>query len=632
MQARLRAIANSLSAETDPPTPTSSEREVNEFFVEDADLEIIDPLDLFCSSVDTLRHQPIDQTIPPRSGWSTRPTRMSGVGGDTAGREETRRMCRKGIPPSFKCSAWIINAVSAANPDMPKEEYDAFGTFRKVRVIDHGWDLVLKSIFPDESDLEQADVLDFGVGQYIIVNIMLQDIPDKGIRSLIKVLHAARDSLGLEFCPVLPDVACLLLSFMPESYAYATIRQMVADDSNYFLAISRVSYLAFCKTFADLMERNFPQTYEVMDQIKCLTPAGLDPIMKRFFVPLLRRKHVLRIMDIFTGEGAHAIFRIGCTLCCLAHAHLGDGVRQHCDNALMFWDGVRRFAHSKHFHFDIFLERQAYGSQVHMRILTRPIFPREDFVYRLISNNEAWASENEHHISIHAEKKPLGLVEGKYPIILAKHSLERLSLCNWLPPALQSTKLELIYSSSHHGRSIEMFYMQCSKAVHTLTLLEVLQKDVVIGMYATHTWHNNPSGYGDGECFLFRLTPEPECFKYKVNSTIQTAASLDDDSEVIVNRISDAGQLMISGDSFLSMGVCEDGASALRLNEDLTRGSTSRSISFGNQDLIGGVEVFEVGLVETYRFIREVDGQPIDKVDIWKEMFGSSLLSEGHYY
>lgn len=158
-------------------------------------------------------------------------------------------MCRRGIPPSLKCAAWIIHVVAAANPDMSKSDCDDFGTFRKVRVIDHGWELTLKSLFPDVSDLERAEVLDFGVGQDHLMNILLHDhgkspIPDKGIQSLTKVLHAARESLGLEFCPLLPDVACLLLSFMPESYAYATVRQMVIDDSTYFLAISRVQHLA----------------------------------------------------------------------------------------------------------------------------------------------------------------------------------------------------------------------------------------------------------------------------------------------------------------------------------------------------------------------------------------------------
>jgi len=524
------------------------------------DLAEINPLDLFCSSIDTLRGTSIDQTIPLASGWSARPTRKSGIISSCHDREEIRRICQRGIPPSLKCSAWIINAVAAVNPDMPMSDCDDFGTFRKARVIDHGWNITLKSLFPDESDLERADVIDFGVGHHHLMNILLHDqggapIPEKGIKSLTKVLHAARNSLGLEFCPLLPDVTCLLLSFMPESYAYATIRQMVSNDCSYFLAISRVQHLTWCKTFSDLMKRCFPQTAAVMEEIGALHPIGLDPILKRFFIPLLRRKHVLRIMDIYTGEGSHAIFRLGTTLCCLAHAHLGDSVRHHCDNAATFWEGVRFFAHSKRFNFDIFLH-QAYGVQKAFRILTRPIFPVANFVSRLMSNNEAWAVENQTNISIHEDKKPLGILEGKYPFVLVKHSPERLLLARWLPPSLQSTRLDLVYSSSHHGRSLDMFYRCCSSARHTITVMEVLGADTVVGMYATQTWHNNPDGYGDGNCFLFRLTPKPECFRYNMDAS--HASSFDEADHENISR--DAGQLMISSGTFISMGVGEDGA------------------------------------------------------------------------
>lgn len=149
------------------------------------------------------------------------------------------------------------------------------------------------------------------------------------------------------------------------------------------------------------------------------------------------------------------------------------------------------------------------GRKTAFRILTRPIFPVANFVSRLMSNNEAWAVENQTNISIHEDKKPLGILEGKYPFVLVKHSPERLLLARWLPPSLQSTRLDLVYSSSHHGRSLDMFYRCCSSARHTITVMEVLGADTVVGMYATQTWHNNPDGYGDGNCFLFRLTPKP---------------------------------------------------------------------------------------------------------------------------
>ena len=266
----MRDIVTSLSSELVGSPPPQSDNNINTIIsgpqlrgeVMDSDLLEINPLDLFCSSIDTLHGKSIDQSIPLESGWSVRPTRNSGVAGldeDTDYKEIKQLMCRRGIPPCLRCAAWIINVVSAANPDMSKSECDEYGTFRKVRVIDHGWDLTLKSLFADVSDLERADVLDFGAGHDHLVNILLHDhggtIPDKGIQSLTKVLHAARDSLGVEYCPLLPDVCCLLLSYMPESYAFATIRQMVANDSSYFLAVSRVQHLSWCRTFSDLMKR-----------------------------------------------------------------------------------------------------------------------------------------------------------------------------------------------------------------------------------------------------------------------------------------------------------------------------------------------------------------------------------------
>ena len=88
-------------------------------------------------------------------------------------------------------------------------------------MTEHGWELTLKSLFPDSSDLERAELLDFGVGHNNLMDILSHGgrlpIHERGIQSVTKVLHAARDSLGLEFCPLLPEITCLLLSFMPVS-------------------------------------------------------------------------------------------------------------------------------------------------------------------------------------------------------------------------------------------------------------------------------------------------------------------------------------------------------------------------------------------------------------------------------
>lgn len=188
-------------------------------FISEVEQLSMNPLDLFVSSIDTLRSLPIDQHVPRNSGWSARPSRASGIAASHE-KEEIRALCRRGIPPCLRCAAWIINVFSA-DPNLPQSAADEYGTLAKVRVLDHGWSLVLQSMFPDESDLERADVLDFGVGGDHLVNILLRDhggeIHHKGVRSLIVLLHGVRDSLGVEFCPLLPDISCLLLSFMPVS-------------------------------------------------------------------------------------------------------------------------------------------------------------------------------------------------------------------------------------------------------------------------------------------------------------------------------------------------------------------------------------------------------------------------------
>ena len=615
-------------------------------YITEVEQDSFNPLHLFVSSIDTLHHSQIDHIVPSNSGWSARPDQSL-----TSSREEMRMMCRRGIPPCLRCALWIVNVfgcddVATSNgrnnnnrTELPYE----YGTLAKVRILDHGWNLVLQSLFPDESDIDRAEVLDFGLGHDHLSHVLTRDhggpIDEAGIRSLILLMHAVQHSLGVEFCPLLPDLLCLLLSHMPESYAYATLRQMVQDDSSHFLMVSRVQHLALCKTFSDLMKRCFPQTYIVMEQIGALTPVGLDPILKRFFVPLLRRRHIFRIMDIYTSEGIHALLRIGTTLCCLSHAHLGDTIREKCDHPAVFWMGVQRFTHSKHFHFDLFLRHQAYGMQTSFRVWNRPIFPRVEFVSRVLTENEVWAEANEANLPIHAETKTLGLVEGRsnndVPMELAKDSSGRLYLAKWLPAVLQSTKLEIIYSSNYHGRSVEMFYRCCASSIHTVTLMEVLDREepTVIGMYATHRWRNCPEGYGDGGCFLFRLRPFGECFRYKTEESLgRNLHSFDEEDadatnessiDVTTSSLNDTGQLMISGSDFISMGVGEDGSSGLRLNEDLTRGSTSNSLGSGKKELVGeGVQVFDVGLVEVYRFVREVDGKPVDgDVDPWRGKF-----------
>ena len=60
-----------------------------------------------------------------------------------------------------------------------------------------------------------------------------------------------------------------------------------------------------------------------------------------------------------------------------------------------------------------------------------------------------------------------------------------------------------------------------------------------------------------GECFIFRLKPDPQRFAYKVQAS--HPVSFDEEEEDNIKALDDASQIMISSNHFLSMGIGEGG-------------------------------------------------------------------------
>jgi len=605
------------------------------------------PLKMFVRSVDTLLGQPIDETLPDGREWPTKPPIITASGSDSTDLRRYKKLCREGIPPALRSAVWITSVVMKSRPYQSKEDTEDFGTLKKVEILDHGWEMVRKSLFSDISDEEAVTIPDFGldpkemeamlVNDHLIVKNgikseegnegNLSEKAVKGVRLITMFLYAARENLGIEYCPLLPDMTALLLSHMPVSYAYASIREM-ANTEEYYFPMSKVEHFSWCKTFGDLMRRMYPQTATIMARCGALSPEGLDPIFRRFFVTIMKRDQVLRILDIYFIEGYKAIFRLGTVILCLCTYYLTES---ETINVHAFWKGVKRVTHSNIFHFSILI-KQSYGFNGRTYRSSRS-FPRRKFIQKLINYNSRWASSFASHHVLELTEKPVGFVEAEIPIVLAKNAAERYKLADFLPFSFKATKLDLIYSTNYHGRSLQMFYKHCAKAKHTITLMEVLNNGAIIGMFATDTWRNNPKMYGDGECFLFRLKPDPVAYhwQHEISDSIRNITTINSDDEVktlddqsqSIQSESLIGQFMISRDTFISLGNNEDGQSGLRLNEDLSKGSSSKARGFNNEPLAGAeFPDFDIGLVEVYQLVREIDGRSIDgEEDVWKGMF-----------
>lgn len=161
------------------------------------------PLRLFVMSVDTLRGREIDQKL--MDGWSEKPPLFQDKKNPNSDRT-LKAMCREGIPPALRSAIWITSIVKVARPYQSKAETDEFGTLAKVKVLDYGWEYVLKSLFPDESDKEAATIPDFGVDPRKVEALLVEDHimgeetlsgrEVKGVKSLTLVLYAVKENLG----------------------------------------------------------------------------------------------------------------------------------------------------------------------------------------------------------------------------------------------------------------------------------------------------------------------------------------------------------------------------------------------------------------------------------------------------
>jgi len=560
------------------------------------------PMDMYILSHDALRGTPTDQSIPP--GWSSRPSKQTGFfssGKKVTNKDLYLKILKQGVPPALRCAVWTTNVQMAIKDG----EDESIGTLRKVPIVEHGWKIALQQVFPDQTDEDDLQIPDLGLGSRYLVNLLLCDhggsIPEQGALALKRVLYVVQQLLIVEYCPMLPDLTALLLSIMEESLAYTTLRSMLEYSCSVeYVAVSPVQHIAWCATFCDVMKKLYPQTHAVMVEINMLTPQALDPIFKRLFVTILPRHHVMRIFDLYSFHGVETLFRFGTALMCLFHAHMNEEQQDHTiTNPTSWWEGIRNYCHTSEKWLDPFLQEMVYGGTAgRFTNRSRSNFPRWELVKRWIAENEEWAKQQNLGPSAKEEdERPLGFVDNK-EIVLVRHASERQLLAHWFPTPLKATKLELIYSTNVHGRTVERFYHHVAHVVYSITIMEILDKEhTLLGMFASQTWHKNVKGYGNGECFVFRLRPNSVCFPFQPTSG------------------NDAGQIMRSGEDFISMGIAKDGSSGLRLNEDFTKGTTSPlNKSFGNGILYEN-EVFDIGLVEVYRLVREVDGRPIDSFD-----------------
>ncbi len=601
-------------------------------------------------------------------------------------------MIRKGIPPSLRCAVWLSNIVQSCRTEQNLSECHEYRTLVKVRLVDNCYDSLWENNNNDDDNdgnrgvvlITREDVKAVNFGNDSIWT-RLEEEKCQGMDAVKNVLYALHHSvLGgiVDYAPLLPTLVQILLGFMGESYAFYACREMY-HHSAWFFATSRSEHIAMRRAFSDILGRLHPHTLETMKEQDMVSKFTTE-IFQNFFINVFPEWMVLRLMDIYSLEGHKVLYRFGVALAVL----YGKAYKEHYMYASTepnkWWLGLVDYCHggadNQGLNFEVLLKK-AYG--VHGKgVRKRFRFPRRPILARIIEiEEENYRREVEERRALYQSKdgdnipcqedagtdgmiefyldqiEPLGLVIPPPPtdptrerIVpqFAKSVFVRTKLAEWLPLSLRFTKLDLVYSTSYHGRTLENVYRSLAKSRHTIFILEPFERKenrdrYLIGMYTAHTWRPSSQVYGDGRSFLFRidLNDDPksereigrECskvvplgsksWKWHPADMLDFGASASFDNDQSGSIFSTMQQtasrkaalvetFQVSTTEFLSLGGNDDGGAGLRLNEDLTKAESSTAEGFDNEPLLpdaGGM--FEVGLVEVYQLVRQMDGLPV---------------------
>jgi hypothetical protein len=219
----------------------------------------------------------------------------------------TLKMIRKGIPPPLRCAVWISNIIQACHPHQPLPYAHEYRTLAKVRVLDAGYESMY------HNTLQEEDVKPMLFGNTTILDVTKDYV---GVNSLWRVLFALHSVLGVvEYAPLVPTIASILLGHMSESYVFCCIREM-AHHNSWYWATSKAEHIAYQRGFLDILSKLHPSTAKSM-KAEHMSETYASAIFTDFFQTILPEETVVRIMDIYTLEGTKVLFRIGVALAVL---------------------------------------------------------------------------------------------------------------------------------------------------------------------------------------------------------------------------------------------------------------------------------------------------------------------------
>eukprot|EP01105_Mastigella_eilhardi_P028972 TRINITY_DN995_c0_g2_i3.p1 TRINITY_DN995_c0_g2~~TRINITY_DN995_c0_g2_i3.p1 ORF type:complete len:713 (-),score=137.71 TRINITY_DN995_c0_g2_i3:49-1878(-) len=148
----------------------------------------------------------------------------------------------------------------------------------------------------------------------------------EGVEAAKRILcMIGTENPDVEYCPMIPDILLLLLTYMDEAEAYALLSTLLArsKQDHYYFNLNRAQAAQFYLTFNDLVKTKLSNVYRHMQEVGVTSMEEFaSSWFKTFFVGFLPYKTALRVMDVFMNEGIKVLYRVGLAILYLLWPYL----------------------------------------------------------------------------------------------------------------------------------------------------------------------------------------------------------------------------------------------------------------------------------------------------------------------
>ncbi|KAJ8264064.1 hypothetical protein GJAV_G00144670 [Gymnothorax javanicus] len=328
-----------------------------------------------------------------------------------------------------------------------------------------------------------------------------------GLNSVKKILLCiGRQFPEMNFCPILPALASLLLHFSEdEAECFHSACRLIAynDPDQRYIDQTFLTYRASCMTFGDLANkfcRGVRKLIAASNQN--LFEFYSDWIMWIFAD--LPFTYAIRVLDVYLLEGYKVLYRVALALLSLYKVSVASRVA-HVDD---FRQDMKSFVEniSRHITTEKLMER-AFSIQLATRKELNTLFNanKDALVQKGINKHQNTQSS----IAVDMENLSSGVVTGTEMRIVWAWIPERFAL---FPPTL-------LFSTAQHGHSLASFYSHVEGYEPTVLILKTVDEGVC-GAFLSSDWIQRKKHTGEGlsffgtaECFVFTLRPGMERYQ-----------------------------------------------------------------------------------------------------------------------